>query len=46
MRLEIGDPLYRVRDPFSVNSLALAAGMAALDDVDHVERSRQFVHQR
>lgn len=45
MRPEIVDPLYRVRDPFSVNSLALAAGMAALDDVEHVERSCRLVRQ-
>lgn len=34
-------PLYRVRDPFSVNSMALAAGAAALDDREHVTLSRE-----
>ena len=43
MRPEVGAPLCTVRDPFSVNSLALAAGMAALDDAEHVERSRSLV---
>lgn len=30
--------LNRIREPFNVNSLALAAGVAALTDVAHVER--------
>lgn len=33
------DLLNRVRQPFNVNSLALAAARAALDDVEHLERS-------
>lgn len=33
--------LNRVRQPFNVNALALAAGEAALDDVDWVEQSRR-----
>ncbi len=37
--LEIADLLNRVRQPFNVNSLALAAAWAALDDRDHLERS-------
>ncbi len=37
--LEIADLLNRVRQPFNVNSLALAAASAALDDRDHLERS-------
>jgi histidinol-phosphate aminotransferase len=32
--------LNRVRQPFNVNALALAAGEAALDDVEWVQRSR------
>ena len=32
--------LNRVREPFNVNSLALVAAAAALDDVSHLERSR------
>ncbi|GAC1509843.1 MAG: histidinol-phosphate transaminase [Chloroflexota bacterium] len=45
MRPSLLEPLYRARDPFSVNSLAMAAGIAALDDEDHVERSRDVVRQ-
>ncbi len=36
---EIADLLNRVRQPFNVNSLALLAAEAALDDQAHVERS-------
>lgn len=34
------DVIHRVRGPFNVNTLAQAAGIAALADVDHQERSR------
>ena len=33
------DLLNRVRPPFNVNSLALAAATAALEDVEHVQRA-------
>ncbi len=33
------DALNRVRQPFNVNTIALAAARAALDDTEHVERS-------
>ncbi len=33
----------RVRQPFSVNRLALEAGIAALGDQDYIERSKQVV---
>lgn len=36
--------LNRVRMPFNVNSLAQAGAMAALDDVDFVERTINLVH--
>jgi histidinol-phosphate aminotransferase len=41
----LGDPavidvLARLRQPFNVNSLAQVAALAALDDDEHVERSR------
>lgn len=36
----ITDLLNRVRPPFNVNSLALAAATAALDDVEHLQRAR------
>jgi histidinol-phosphate aminotransferase len=35
----VADVLNRVRQPFNVNSAALAAALAALDDREHVERS-------
>ncbi len=34
--LELADALNRAREPFNVNSLALAAGIAALGDTDHL----------
>jgi histidinol-phosphate aminotransferase len=33
--------VHKVRSPFNTSSLAQIAALAALDDVDHVERSRQ-----
>lgn len=38
----IADVLNRVRQPFNVNSLALAAACAALDDQDYLVRSREL----
>jgi histidinol-phosphate aminotransferase len=38
----VADVLNRVRQPFNVNSLALAAACAALDDVDYLRTSRQL----
>lgn len=38
-------PLRTTRDPFSVNSLAVAAGLAALDDRDHLERTRTLTRE-
>ena len=38
----VADVLNRVRQPFNVNSLALAAACAALDDVDYVTQSRRL----
>ncbi|WP_019571277.1 histidinol-phosphate transaminase [Thioalkalivibrio sp. ALMg3] len=35
----IADLLNRVRQPFNVNAIAQAAGLAALDDHEHVEKS-------
>jgi histidinol-phosphate aminotransferase len=37
---EIIGYMSRVRQPFNVNSLAQAAALAALDDTEHIERSR------
>ncbi len=36
---DIADLLNRVRHPFNVNSFAQAASLAALDDVDYLQRS-------
>ena len=38
---EMIDALERIRQPFNVNLLAQAAALAALDDDQHVERSRR-----
>ncbi len=40
---ELMDCLYQVREPFPVNRLAQAAGVAALGDQDHARRSFQMV---
>lgn len=40
MRPEVIAPFYKVRDPFSVNNLAAAAGLAALDDTEHLEKTQ------
>src|SRR5256714_2277060 len=37
----VPDALNRIRGPFNVNAAAIAAGVAAISDVAHVERSRQ-----
>ncbi|MDS4027719.1 MAG: histidinol-phosphate transaminase [Candidatus Contendobacter sp.] len=37
---QVADLLNRVREPFNVNSLALVAAAAALDDVDYLDRGR------
>ena len=39
---QIADVLNRVRQPFNVNSLALVAACAALDDTDYLEAGRQL----
>ena len=36
---EIADYLNRVRQPFNANSLALAAGIEAIEDQDHISKS-------
>ncbi len=41
---EVADILSRVRQPFNVNSMALAAAEAALDDTGHLEQSLQLNH--
>ena len=39
---EVADLMNRVRQPFNVNSLALAAAAAALDDTDFVRKSYEL----
>jgi histidinol-phosphate aminotransferase len=39
---DVADIINRVRQPFNVNSMALAAAAAALDDDDFVRRSRDL----
>ncbi len=41
-RAEVADMLNRVRQPFNVNSLALAAATAALDDTDFLAKSKRI----
>lgn len=38
---ELIDLMHRVRQPFNVGTLAQVAALAALDDVEHVARTRQ-----
>lgn len=42
---DIADLLNRVRSPFNVNSLALVAAQAAVQDVDYIKRSQQLNQQ-
>ena len=37
--------LNRVREPFNVNAMAQSAALAALDDSEHLERSRKLVNE-
>lgn len=41
----VTDALNRIRGPFNVNAAAIAAGVAAIGDTAHVERSRQHNEQ-
>lgn len=41
----IADALARIRQPFNVSSVAQAAALAALDDDEHVARSRELVSE-
>jgi histidinol-phosphate aminotransferase len=42
MRAELVGYLHRTRMPFNVTNLAQAAGLAALEDREHVKRTRQL----
>jgi len=37
------EALHRVREPFNVNALAQVAALAALEDVEHLEKTRQLL---
>lgn len=39
---DIADLLNRVRQPFNVNSMALTAAVAALDDAEHLRQSKRL----
>lgn len=39
---DIASILHRIRDPFNVNNLAQVAAIAALDDAEHVARSKEM----
>ncbi len=40
---EIVELLHRVRQPFNVNAMALQAALAALDDEEHIRRTRRVI---
>ncbi len=40
-RRPIADAVNRIRGPFNVSGAAIAAGVAAIEDVEHQERSRE-----
>jgi histidinol-phosphate aminotransferase len=44
-RTELADWLRKVHRPFAVSSLAIEAGRAALDDVEHLERTVTLIRQ-
>jgi len=44
-RPDVVEYIDRVRAPFNVNLVAQAAGVAALEDAEHVERSRALVRE-
>ncbi len=43
MKEEIADYINRVRQPFNVNSLAQAGALAALEDEDHLTKTKEMV---
>ena len=40
---EIINPIHRIRQPFNANIIAQAAGVAALADVEHLQKSREMI---
>jgi histidinol-phosphate aminotransferase len=45
MQRELTAYLHRTRMPFNLTSLAQAAGMAAVDDLEHVRTTRETTHR-
>ncbi len=43
MDKEVAGTLHKIRPPFNVNSLAQAAGLAALNDVEFLDKSVEFI---
>ena len=43
MDKEIAKTIHKIRPPFNVNSLAQAAGLAALSDVEFLDKSVEFI---
>ena len=43
--VQLVEAMHRVREPFNVNSIAQAGAMAALDDTEHLERTRCLLRQ-
>src|SRR5262249_43146452 len=45
MQSQLADYLHRTRMPFNLTSLSQAAGIAALDDVEHVRTTKETTHR-
>jgi len=45
MQSQLAGYLHRTRMPFNLTSLSQAAGLAALDDVEHVRTTRETTHR-
>ncbi|MCK5100298.1 MAG: aminotransferase class I/II-fold pyridoxal phosphate-dependent enzyme, partial [Desulfobacteraceae bacterium] len=43
MDKEVAKVLHKIRPPFNVNSLAQAAGLAALNDIEFLDKSVEFI---
>jgi histidinol-phosphate aminotransferase len=43
---EVIQAMHRVREPFNVNSLAQVAALAALEDTEHLEKTRQLLREQ
>ena len=45
MQSQLAEYLHRTRMPFNLTSLSQAAGIAALDDVEHVRTTKETTHR-